>query len=131
MKPTIYIAGPMRGVPNDNRDAFNAAARRLAVKGWQPVNPVDIARILPCVCDDGTCDDVALSRLLLVELCIVTKCDALYLLNRWERSVGARNELATYIKVGPTIPHVFLESNGVPDAGELPSRTQDRGTGNA
>lgn len=34
MKPTIYIAGPMRGLPDFNRAAFNAAAERLAAKGW-------------------------------------------------------------------------------------------------
>lgn len=27
MKPTCYIAGPMRGKPNYNRAAFNAAAK--------------------------------------------------------------------------------------------------------
>lgn len=120
MKPTIYIAGPMRGVPNENRDAFNAAARRLAVKGWQPVNPVDVERILPCVEDDGTCNDVARRRLMDAERHIVANCDALYLLNGWERSVGAKGELAHYMQEGPFHIHIYLESNGVPDALKRP-----------
>lgn len=136
MKPTIYIAGPMRGRPNDNRDAFAAAARRLAAKGWQPVNPVDVARILPCVEDDGTRDGMALARLMEVERHIAAKCDALYLLNGWARSAGALGEVTAFLQSRQVYASdgvvlelddgVFLESDGVPDA--LP-RPDERGGG--
>lgn len=116
MKPKIYIAGPMRGYPNFNREAFNAAAERLAAKGWQPVNPVDIERMLPCVDDDGKVDVIMQGRLMEAERKIAENCDAVYLLDGWEKSVGALEELATYIQCGCIPCRVHLETNGTPEA---------------
>lgn len=121
MKPKIYIAGPMSGIPNNNRDAFNAAAKRLAAKGWQPVNPVDIERILPCIDDDGQCDAVELTRLMQILRHIVAMCDALYLLNGFENSNGVRIELTAFAECHDhrTLDSIiFQESGGVPSAKE-------------
>lgn len=121
MKPKIYIAGPMSGIPNNNRDAFNAAANRLAAKGWQPVNPVDVERILPCIDDDGQCDVVELARLMQVLRHIVAMCDALYLLNGFENSNGVRIELTAFAECHDhrTLDSIiFQESGGVPNAKE-------------
>lgn len=114
MKPKIYIAGPMRGYPDFNRAAFNAAAERLAAKGWQPVNPVDVERIYPCMDDSGKEDGAALGRLMAVEREIARMCDAVYLLNGWERSDGATLELGAV--VGTFGRTIHLESNGTPEA---------------
>lgn len=35
----IYIAGPMSGLPNFNRDAFNLEAERLHTLGHIALNP--------------------------------------------------------------------------------------------
>lgn len=42
----IYVAGPMRGLPEFNFPAFHEAARRLRAKGHEVFNPAerDIAR---------------------------------------------------------------------------------------
>ena len=34
-----YIAGPMTGLPEFNRPAFNAAAKEIAASGHVPLNP--------------------------------------------------------------------------------------------
>ena len=96
MKPTIYIAGPMRGYPNHNREAFAAAAKRLSAE-WHVLNPVDFERILPCVGDDGTADWQRLDALMAIEREAARRADAICLLNGWEKSSGARAELAAYL----------------------------------
>lgn len=117
MRPTIYIAGSMRGYPNFNREAFNEAARRLADAGWQPINPVDIERIYPCEEEDGNVDEDRLQMLMRIEREFTFCSHAIYLLNGWEKSRGARAELSTFIALNRN--NIFLESNGVPYASEL------------
>ena len=114
MKPTIYIAGPMRGRPDFNRAAFNAAAERLAAKGWHPINPVDIEKIFPCVEENGEVNEHDLSDLLAIEREFAGRADAIYLLDGWETSVGARGELRAALCEASGCVH--LESNGTPDA---------------
>lgn len=114
MKPTIYIASPMRGKPDFNRAAFNTAAERLTARGWQPINPVDIERIYPCAEEDGRVSSPDLNDLLAIEREFAGRADAIYLLDGWEKSVGARGELRTYLCEGCGCVH--LESNGTPDA---------------
>lgn len=111
MRPTIYIAGPMRGLPDFNRAAFNAAAERLAANGWQPVNPVDIERILPCVDEDEVSED-NLQKLLEVECEIVKRVDAIYLLKGWWKSEGAKKELGAYLL--KDVRYIHCEENGTP-----------------
>lgn len=117
MKPTIYIAGPMRGYPNFNREAFNAAARRLVDVGWQPINPVSIEEIYPCEDEDGKVDEDRLQMLMRIEREFTFCSHAIYLLNGWENSRGARAELSPFIALNSG--NIFLESNGVPYASQL------------
>lgn len=108
MKPMIYIAGPMRGYPNFNREAFNAAAKRLK-KNWQVLNPVDFERIIPCVEDNGMPDPYRLSALIDVERRAATNADAIYLLKGWEKSLGANGELAAYLSAHGGGGEILLE----------------------
>ncbi len=41
MKPRVYIAGPMTGLPDSNYPAFNAAARAWRDRGWEVENPAE------------------------------------------------------------------------------------------
>lgn len=38
----VYIAGPIAGKPNGNREKFQQAADLLVGLGYEPVNPHDI-----------------------------------------------------------------------------------------
>ncbi|MGY3959487.1 DUF4406 domain-containing protein [Aeromonas popoffii] len=42
----IYIAGPMTGLPNFNRDAFNAEAQRLLGLGHVALNSAIMTSVL-------------------------------------------------------------------------------------
>lgn len=101
-KGTIYIAGPMRGVPYYNFPAFDAARDLLSAEGWQVMSPADLDRAagfdamrLPAAHDwqtspDGFCCASCIDR----DIAALRACDAIYLLDGWERSAGARAEKA-------------------------------------
>ncbi|EIH1143738.1 DUF4406 domain-containing protein [Escherichia coli] len=106
----IYIAGPMTGYPDYNRAAFNAKAIELMAEGHIVLNPA----VLP----GGLCQ----SEYMDICLAMVRSADAIYLLNRWEESVGARAEHAPAEKLGLTViyesptniecqvaPHIYRE----------------------
>ncbi|HBB7998802.1 TPA: DUF4406 domain-containing protein [Escherichia coli] len=106
----IYIAGPMTGYPDYNRAAFNAKAIELMAEGHIVLNPA----VLP----GGLCQ----SEYMDICLAMVRSADAIYLLNRWEESVGARAEHALAEKLGLTViyesptniecqvaPHIYRE----------------------
>ena len=116
MKKRIYIAGPMTGLPDHNFPAFNAASKRLRTQGHFVINPVDLSSLFgtpeelsdsfaayydPSGCsgdDDGIAENV-----MAAELAAVRSCDAIYLLQGWETSRGAKKELAEAIAYGLTI----------------------------
>lgn len=88
----VYVSGPMRGYPDFNYPAFDAAAERLRALGCEVVNPVDIGRAF------GTADEINASpelveKVLRADLSAVAGCDTIYLLRGWTTSEGARREL--------------------------------------
>ena len=88
---TIYIAGPMRGINEGNREAFDLAARRLSIEGWHAINPVRIGEALGLHPEPET--PKVLDACMEAELATIPHLDAIYLLHGWERSAGARKEL--------------------------------------
>ena len=85
---TYYISGPMTGLPDFNRTAFEMVARQLRAKGHMVFLPEDswahpnwTYRELLARDMDHVFDDV----------------DALYMLKGWEYSPGARAEHAVAV----------------------------------
>lgn len=78
----IYIAGPMTSLPSLNFPAFHDAARALRGEGHDVVNPAEINA-------DPSAGWLACMRADIREL---VTCDAIYLLQGWEKSRGARLE---------------------------------------
>lgn len=76
----VYIAGPMTGLPGLNRDAFAEAARMLRQKGHEVLNPAMLPRTLP--------DD----RYMPICTAMIDAADAVYMLDGWQKSLGARCE---------------------------------------
>jgi hypothetical protein len=116
-KKLIYIAGPMRGVPWFNFLAFNRAKEVLQEQGWEVISPADMdieegfnPFTLPpgwdwnVVPDDFSFDD-AVQR----DLDAIAQCDAIYMLDGWEKSKGAKAELAVAQWRGL---EVLYQSNG-------------------
>ena len=93
MKKVIYIAGPMRGLPESNYPQFENVARFLRSEGWDACSPVETGSAF------GTADELnANPTRLAVAMeaerdALRTSCDAILLLPGWERSKGTRAEL--------------------------------------
>lgn len=78
----VYIAGKMTGLPDLGKDQFAAAEETLKAKGHQVLNPAWIGGPLPKRCYMPIC------------LSMLAQADAIYLLDNWHDSPGARLERA-------------------------------------
>ena len=111
----IYVAGPMRGIPEFNFPAFNAATARLRADGHIVFNPaerdnerhgVDISKGNVLGCEDLAATEhgfdlrVALGEDLAF---ICAHADAVAVLPGWENSKGANAEIATARALGLVI----------------------------
>jgi hypothetical protein len=100
----VYVAGPMRGIPEFNFPAFHDAAAKLRALGHEVFNPAekDIERHGPDVNKSatGSFDDIKVSgfnlrKTLLLDLeWIAENADAIVVLPGWEKSKGAAAETA-------------------------------------
>lgn len=89
----IYLSGPMTGLPNLNFPAFRIEAARLRAMGYEVVNPAELN-------PDPNADWHECMRHDLAEL---LKCDAVALLDGWQRSAGAHLEMHVAHRVGMEI----------------------------
>ncbi len=106
MRVRVYIAGPMTGYENFNREAFHKAEEELKREGHTVLNPA----VLP----DG------LTQPHYMDICMaMIRCvDAIYMLNGWQRSAGAKAELALAEKLG----HPALVCSADDEAGYFQGR---------
>ena len=98
-KLNIYIAGPMRGHTNLNRDAFHKAERQLDTKKvYNVFNPAKWDENLGVGVEDLYEQD-ELRTAIRRDLNAICDCEAIYMLNGWEHSSGARLEhmLASFL----------------------------------
>lgn len=79
---TLYIAGPMTGIPEYNYPAFNDAETLLKSVGFKVLNPARQGF--------GLTYDEYLKR----AMADVFACDGIALLPDWENSPGAKAEVA-------------------------------------
>jgi len=78
----VYISGPMTGIKNFNREAFNRASLELRIAGHIALNP---ARH-PVGLEYGEYMSYAMLD--------IFNCDYVFLLPGWENSPGAKREVA-------------------------------------
>lgn len=102
----IYVAGPMRGIPEFNYPAFNAATERLRTEGHTVFNPaekdIEVHGTDISKGNDAGCIETAsknhgfsLRRALGDDTAwICANADAIALLPGWENSKGAKAEKA-------------------------------------
>lgn len=109
----IYLAGPMRGIPEFNFPAFHSEAARLRAEGHTVFNPAerDIAKHGGVDISKGNAsgdNDIAaaqhgfnLREALADDLgFICLEADAIVLMPGWENSKGANAERATALALG-------------------------------
>ena len=98
----IYLSGPMTGLPELNFPAFNAEADRLRALGFEVVNPADLNP------EPGTGWHECMRN----DLKALLDCDALALLDGWQRSAGAHLEMHVAHRVGMEIVIAKEVANG-------------------
>ncbi len=100
-KPTLYIAGPMRGKPRLNWDAFFDAEAKLQAAGYNVINPARLDQergIDPDTFDPETdlaqnvLRQIVVSDLMKIANLDPARGDGIALLDGWDYSVGARAE---------------------------------------
>lgn len=108
----IYVAGPMRGIPEFNFPAFHAAAATLRAAGHVVFNPaerdiehhgVDISKGNTAGCEELAAKEHGfnLREALKDDLeFICLHADAVAVLPGWEKSKGAQAEVATAYALG-------------------------------
>lgn len=102
MKETVYILGPMRGIPYFNFPAFDTQREILELQGHTAVSPADIDRNngfnafdLPDGWDWDTLPDWLKMKVIIKrDIDAVQQCTAYVTLDGWEKSAGARAEKA-------------------------------------
>lgn len=101
----VYIAGPIAGKENGNREMFAKAAELLKKRGHEPVNPFDIPGDHP----DGPCIGGPASQedgsheygcYLRADIMVLMFCDAIGVLPGWETSKGAATEVHVAQSIG-------------------------------
>ena len=95
----IYIAGPMQGKPHFNYPKFGEIATTLRLGGWVVVSPVEIGDKFGTANEINDNPDLR-AKVMDAELEAVEKCDAIYLLDGWQNSPGAKGELAVALAHG-------------------------------
>ena len=96
---SIYIAGPMSGLPNNGYDAFNRKAAHLRAAGWTVINPAEMDL------DAGLDPNREFTRFDYMQaarrdLAAIMTCDAIYCLHDYEQSPGANWEWAYAKELG-------------------------------
>ena len=105
-KQTVYIAGPMTGLPEFNFPAFDAAAAKYRALGYDVISPAEHDRDNGLDVTGMTGDPAELAgkfdlaEALLWDLVQVAECDGIVLLDGWAGSSGARAELALAAALG-------------------------------
>lgn len=102
-----YVGGPMTGLKDFNFPAFFEASAKLHEEGWRTVNPaqhdLDEGYVELVDGEYKTTQFFNLQQVLLWDLLQVATSDAIYLLNGWENSKGARAEHALAVALGKEI----------------------------
>jgi len=106
----IYVAGPYRA-PTENEVFENimrarAAAHKLWEKGWAVVCPHTNSMFMGGL--DGRSDEAFIKG----DLELVRRCDAIFMLEGWANSQGARKErLVAYNE----LLDIYIEADGYPE----------------
>ena len=113
-KPRLYLAGPVYGKPDSNREAFHAAEVLWQGMQYEVVNPLYVPpdeHEGPCsrrTYDGGQSDggpNHDASCYMRTDLYALMTCQAVYMLDGWENSRGARTEWAVATALGLTITY--------------------------
>lgn len=87
---TVYVSGAMTGLPDHNFPAFHAAAGALRSMGHTVYNPAE----------RGIIEGYSWEAYLRVDILDLMNCNAIFMLDGWQHSRGARLELSIAAELG-------------------------------
>lgn len=90
----VYIAGPIAGYLNGNKEAFERAAKELIAMGYEPINPHDVGILEePHVCrGEPATNGHKYGCYMVPDLRALLDCEGYTLLRGWQESKGAKVE---------------------------------------
>jgi len=91
----FYLAGPMRGIPDNNRNSFIEAAERLRRIGHEVFSPAEASQA------DAT--DETFTQMMGELIPELLKCEAVVVLPAWGRSEGAKLEVLVALSTGKPV----------------------------
>jgi hypothetical protein len=100
---TVYICGPMRSHPNLNHPAFFEAEETLLKAGHKVINPARMDQELGLDPHNSQMDSKFIEDCARRDIDAVFECDELVLLPNWEKSKGAKAEIAVAQWLGKPI----------------------------
>ena len=95
----VYISGPMTGIIEYNYPAFDQAAIVLSEKGYEPVNPAAISRVLEREYAEMNLTPNRFDYLKR-DISELVKCDGIFMLTGWTSSAGANLERLIALSCG-------------------------------
>jgi uncharacterized protein DUF4406 len=109
----IYLAGPMRGIPEFNFPAFHYAAEKLRAEGHEVFSPAEKGDEQDMIDKPALQEDIAFRRrVFALDTAYICKmADAVAMLPNWHLSFGARAEHALAKAIG--IKVIILGENYV------------------
>lgn len=99
---SVYLAGPMRGLPELNFPAFREAAADLRERGYQVVSPAEMDEELDGFDGKGDAEPLPFATYMARDLPVVCGVDAVVVLPGWQQSRGA--QLETLVAEGVGLP---------------------------
>lgn len=99
----LYLSGPMTGIPDHNKAAFDAAAVDLRGRGYEVVSPVELDHNIGVELDSKDGWDVTAEQyaeFLERDMAELAGCHGVAFINGWERSGGAGREGRYAISLG-------------------------------
>jgi hypothetical protein len=103
----IYISGPMTGHVNLNESRFAETAEYIHTLGHTPVNPHDISMTVEA---SPGYDDPCWEDYMKADLAELEKCDAIFMMDGWTTSRGAKVEFEFAVAHGIRILYENLVS---------------------
>ena len=91
---TVYVCGPMRSMPQLNHPAFFEAEETLKKSGYNVINPARMDQELGLDPHNSQMDGKFIEDCARRDIDAVFECDELVLLPNWEKSKGAKAEIA-------------------------------------
>lgn len=101
MSKKIYLAGPMRGIPEFNFPAFHKVAAKLRAEGYEVFSPAEKGEEIVLSANPNLQHDTDFRRdVFKADAIAICDSDIIALMPGWESSSGARAEWALALTVG-------------------------------